>query len=40
MLRVVNTRPVTIDVREMPCDQCAEAIRLIFYRRPDDFHPP
>src|SRR5262245_54329381 len=30
MLRVVNARPVTIEVRERPCDQCAEAIRHIF----------
>jgi hypothetical protein len=28
-LRVVNARPVTIDVRERPCDHCAEAIRHI-----------
>ena len=30
MLRVVNARSVTIEVRERPCDQCAEAIRHIF----------
>ena len=29
LLRVVNARPVTIDVRERPCDHCAEAIRHI-----------
>ena len=29
LLRVVNARPVTIEVRERPCDQCAEAIRHI-----------
>jgi hypothetical protein len=29
MLCVVNARPVTIDVRERPCDHCAEAIRHI-----------
>ena len=30
MLRVVNARPVALEVRESPCDQCAEAIRHIF----------
>jgi len=29
LLRVVNARPMTLDVRARPCDHCAEAIRHI-----------